>query len=534
MHSIAFLYDAALKATVILAAAFLINAALRRSSAATRYFTWTCALAAILAVPMLSPWMSRWGVRLPAPAAGAISSRIAVLDAAPEPVDSPRPAPSRPSRTIPWPIVIWLAGASCALGHLGLGHFRLWLSLRRARTVRALEWTALLDQSSALLKLRRTVTLLRSDETDVPLACGVFKAAVLLPGASEQWDAERRRVVLLHELTHAARRDPVLHLMARVAAAVYWFHPLAWLAAARFRREQERSCDDAVVRAGASQSAYAGHLVELARSISPATAYSAALGMASPSGLEQRVRALLDPHRDRRGLRRGVCLAAIAAVLAAVIPLAALHAQNAGPVASLAGSVYDASGAAVPRVLILLITNKSTQEASRASDAGEYRFSGIPAGTYTMQIRAHGFAEFQKAIVLTAGAAQQMNITLDVGQVTEAVEVVGKGPRPEETGTPRRIRVGGMVQATKLISSVKPLYPSGAEAAGIEGTVLLRAVISTEGNLLGVSVMNTSVDAELAKAAMDAVQQWRYQPTLLNGEPVEVVTTIAVTFRLER
>ena len=429
--------------------------------------------------------------------------------------------------------MIWLTGASIMLGRLALGHLRLWLSLRRAQEVRVPDWTALLVQTSALLKLRRTVTLLRSDETDVPLACGVFKAAVLLPAASEQWDTERRRVVLLHELTHAARMDPLLHLMARVAAAVYWFHPLAWLAAARFRREQERSCDDAVVRAGASQSAYAGHLVELARSISPASAYAAALGMASASGLEQRVRALLDPHRDRRGLRRGVCLAG-AAVLAAVIPLAALHAQNAGPVASLAGSVYDASGAAVPGVLILLNSNKSTQEAARANDAGEYKFSGIPAGTYTMQIRAHGFAEFQKAIVLTAGAAQQMYITLDVGQVTEAVEVVGRGPHPQEAGTPRRIRVGGMVQATKLISSVKPAYPPGTEAAGIEGTVLLRAVISIEGNLLGVSVMNTSVDAELAKAAMDAVQQWRYQPTLLNGEPVEVVTTIAVTFRLER
>ena len=534
MHSTAFLYDAALKATVILGVAFLITWALRRSSAATRYFIWTCALAAILAIPMLSAWMPRWGVGLPAPAVRAISGRSVVPDAAPEPVDSSQPAPSRPSRAIPWPIAIWLAGASIALGRLALGHFRLWLSRHSARTVRALEWTGLLDETSALLKLRRTVALLRCDETDVPLACGVFKAAVLLPGASEQWDAERRRVVLLHELTHAARMDPLLHLMARVAAALYWFHPLAWLAAARFRREQERSCDDAVVRAGAGQSAYAGHLVELARSMSPATAYSAALGMASTSGLEQRVRALLDPHRDRRGLRRGVCLAGIAAVLAAVIPLAALHAQNGGPVASLAGSVYDAGGAVVPGVLILLTSNKSAQEAARANDAGEYKFSGIPAGTYTMQIRARGFAEFQKAIVLTAGAAQQMSITLDLGQVTEAVEVVGKGPRPQEAAIPRRIRVGGNVQASKLISSVKPLYPAGAEAAGIEGTVLLRAVISVEGNLLGVSVMNTSVDAELAKAAMDAVQQWRYQPTLLNGEPVEVVTTIAVTFRLER
>jgi len=94
--------------------------------------------------------------------------------------------------------------------------------------------------------------------------------------------------------------------------------------------------------------------------------------------------------------------------------------------------------------------------------------------------------------------------------------------------------VGGMVQGTKLVTMTKPVYPPGAEAAGIEGTVLLRAVISTGGDLLGLSVINQSVDGELAAAAMDAVKQWHYNPTLLNGEPVEVATTIAVTFRLER
>jgi outer membrane biosynthesis protein TonB len=92
-----------------------------------------------------------------------------------------------------------------------------------------------------------------------------------------------------------------------------------------------------------------------------------------------------------------------------------------------------------------------------------------------------------------------------MGQVTETVEVVGKGPRPAQTGTPQRIRVGGNVQATKLLTSVKPAYPPGAEAAGIEGTVLLRAVISMQGDLLGISLMSASVDPELAKAAMEAI-----------------------------
>jgi protein TonB len=114
------------------------------------------------------------------------------------------------------------------------------------------------------------------------------------------------------------------------------------------------------------------------------------------------------------------------------------------------------------------------------------------------------------------------------------MEVIGKGPRPQPSAPPRRIRVGGNVQATKLISSVQPVYPPGAEAAGIEGTVLMRAVISVRGDLPNLSVINKSVDPELARAALDAARQWRYRPTLLNGVPVEVVTTIAIRFRLEQ
>ena len=62
--------------------------------------------------------------------------------------------------------------------------------------------------------------------------------------------------------------------------------------------------------------------------------------------------------------------------------------------------------------------------------------------------------------------------------------------------------------------------------------MLLRAVISTEGDLLGLSTVSTSTDAGLVRAATDAVSQWKYQPTLLNGVPVEVVTTISVNFKL--
>ena len=376
MPSNLFLWDTVVKATLILAAASLLALAMRRASAATRYFIWTCAVGAVLAIPAISSFLPHWTLPVEGPAPSG--SRACCFsgghawDSRPEP-NAVQPAHSR---SVPWPIAIWLAGAIAALIRVGVGHLRLARLLRRARKVRAPEWIAARDTAAALLGVRRTIKLVRSAETDVPLAAGVFATSVVLPENSQDWDAERRHLVLLHELTHARRIDPLVRLIARVAGALYWFHPLMWLAVARLRREQEHSCDDAVVRAGTAQSTYAEHLVSLARCVSGA--HGAALAMAATSEFEQRVRALLDARRNRSGMSARICWTAAAAALAVVLPLAALHGQESTRPVSLAGTVYDASGAVVPGVLVLLKSNTNHEEASRANAAGEFTFSGCP------------------------------------------------------------------------------------------------------------------------------------------------------------
>ena len=93
-----------------------------------------------------------------------------------------------------------------------------------------------------------------------------------------------------------------------------------------------------------------------------------------------------------------------------------------------------------------------------------------------------------------------------------------------------RIRVGGNVQQARLVSQPKPLYPPLAKQARIQGLVKLQAIIAKDGTIVQLEVL--SGHPLLVQSAMDAVRQWRYQPTLLNGEPVEVVTTIDVVFTL--
>lgn len=92
------------------------------------------------------------------------------------------------------------------------------------------------------------------------------------------------------------------------------------------------------------------------------------------------------------------------------------------------------------------------------------------------------------------------------------------------------VRVGGQVQAAKLINQVSPIYPPLARQARISGTVRLEAVISRDGRIKSLHV--AAGHPWLAQAALQAVQQWVYQPTLLNGEPVEVLTQIEVNFKL--
>jgi protein TonB len=108
---------------------------------------------------------------------------------------------------------------------------------------------------------------------------------------------------------------------------------------------------------------------------------------------------------------------------------------------------------------------------------------------------------------------------------------VGGGPPPPPPPKAKGpVRVGGNVIAANLVRQVTPVYPPIAKTAHISGTVVLHAIISKDGTIEQLEYI--SGPALLIKNAMDAVRQWRYRPTMLNGEPVEVDTTVSVVFSL--
>ncbi|HXG33087.1 MAG TPA: energy transducer TonB [Bryobacteraceae bacterium] len=124
-----------------------------------------------------------------------------------------------------------------------------------------------------------------------------------------------------------------------------------------------------------------------------------------------------------------------------------------------------------------------------------------------------------------------------IGGIIGSVPVAAPPPPPKveeapKPAAPQRIRVGGNVQQAKLIRQVKPVYPPLARQARIQGTVRLTAIIARDGTIQELQVV--SGHPLLVPAALEAVKQWVYQPTLLNGEPVEVITQIDVNFTLSQ
>src|SRR5438094_7255197 len=122
-----------------------------------------------------------------------------------------------------------------------------------------------------------------------------------------------------------------------------------------------------------------------------------------------------------------------------------------------------------------------------------------------------------------------------IGGIIGSVPTAAPPPPPppvEQKKAPTRIRVGGQVQAANLIRQPKPVYPPLAKQARIQGTVRFNALIGKDGTIQNLTLI--SGHPLLVPSAEEAVKQWLYRPTLLNGEPVEVATVIDVNFTLSQ
>jgi TonB family protein len=249
--------------------------------------------------------------------------------------------------------------------------------------------------------------------------------------------------------------------------------------------------------------------------------------------------AMLNPSIDRRHLSRRAGIFTSLIAFSLLPPLAALRLPAQELAGKFTGTIHDPSGAGVRNATVIMTNHKGNTTVMTASDAdGNFIFKPLPAGEYEMKVVKRGFETYRAPrVTLEPGRDLSQNIALEIAAVLEEVDVVAQGsvkalPEAESGGKPARLRLGGDLEATRLLDKVMPVYPAGAKSAGIQGSVILHAVIGMDGRPLSLRVMNKEIDPELARAAIEAVSQWRYSPTLLNGEPIEVDTTIMVNFSL--
>jgi TonB family protein len=529
-----FLALLAIKVLLLFGAAWLVSALWRKSSAALRHQVWAAAILCSLALPLIQPVTPQWHV------AGLAARTMANLDVGtvPPPVVV-RVTASRAHRWIPAHIVLWIwcAGAIAMLVRLLVALAQLSRAGSRARPVFGDASFRRAAEIAASLGTPPSVRLLAShSRLAMPLTWGLFRPKILLPSNAMEWPEDRLRLVLSHELAHVARHDWILRICSELACALYWFHPLAWLAARSLREESERACDDVVLGSGIVAADYADQLLALARTLDePARRWSAALAMARPSNFERRLIAMLNPSMNRRRASSRARLLTAIVSLCVLLPLAALRAPGQGTAGNFSGTVSDPSGAVVPGATV---TAANTADPSIKTNAltdavGKFQFANLPAGQYTLIVMVPGFRPNLTPVILSAGQDTAKSVVLDLAQAQFVARVSAPGtPRATQPAAPVPIRVGGMVQMLRLISKVTPEYPTVAQAAGIEGTVDLEAVIGKDGSVLDLRALGPFTDRDLVKAAMNAVRQWRYTPTLLNGEPVEVVTQVSVQFTL--
>jgi TonB family protein len=476
-----------------------------------------------------------------------------------------------PLRLPPLLIRIVLGGylVSVLIQSVKLGRaFKLTNAIRRGAELRVLpDWIApIVSRCEAEFGLRR-VAPLYSPKTLGPVTVGARRPVIILPeGLFQASASDDLAAALCHEMAHIRRHDFAFNVLCELLYLPISFHPAARLTRRRMNETREIACDELAAGRALDASTYARSLLNIARSMSnlPSAATVAGPGYTvsvfDADILEERIMNLLnkgqriDPRLARGSLALALVLLAASFLGAAAFSLGVTQAEQSGRVSggastvvgetdrpgqsgSISGMAHDPSGAVIPGAEVTL-TNVETKESvvRHSGEDGAFEFPALPPTRYQLEVTAPGFARAKSAdLELKPSSNLRQDIALHLGEVTQHVLVHGH-KSAENPATPppvpRRIRVGGQVESAKLIYKVQPVYPASARKRGLEGTVILQAVIGTTGQILSLSV-KSDPDPILTKAARDSVSQWRYVPTLLNGAPVEVVTTIEVVFQLD-
>jgi TonB family protein len=448
---------------------------------------WQVLLFICLIVPFLQSWEH------------PVLKRVILRSASPAMAGMPITTGAEAPPAIPWEMLalILAAGIFLRLTWLMIGFFRLHLFHRNScmfieehAAVRDMQW-----------RTGVRVSLLLSDEIDSPVTFGLHTPKIILPLSFKNLSEPCQKAVLCHELLHVRRYDWIRIIVEEIICSIFWFHPAIWWLRSRIHLSREQAVDHEVVQLTGSRQPYLDSLLEFAQAQGRPRAVPAPLFLKERQ-LVQRVALLLKEVSMSRS-RLAISMIGVCILLVCTLRLAAAWFPLAGePVTIPEQKAISEVKPSLPQAPLPV-----PQRSTRLEAAVQPAIASEPAPVQTVRVEA--------------------DAALSAFPVPVPEQSAEKVSPPK--GEP--IRVGGNVQETKLIHKVAPIYPEQAKRKGIQGTVNLTVTIDEEG-LVNEIKSNPENNPILEEAAVNAVKEWKYSPTFLNGKPVSVVATVSVTFRL--
>ncbi|MDE0178382.1 MAG: hypothetical protein OXP36_07265 [Gammaproteobacteria bacterium] len=385
------------KTTLVLSVALVLARFARRGSAKTLHLLWTTTFAVLLMLPVMSLLAPAWVLPILPARTAAIEHHLpdktadepSAMANSPSAARPPQPAASLPPGYLPPPsrangsipltpaagvFLIWALGCAAGLVSLGAAALRFRKLVRGATPIRDPDWMRSTDMLRHRARVRAEARILSSAEVSTPMTGGSLRPVILLPASAKHWTSGRREMVVSHELVHVRRRDALWRLVAGVVVAVYWFHPLIWLASRLAAAARERSCDEEVLALGVRPSAYARDLFALASEIAPGPSVLS-LPVVQHPHLESRIMSILRPHRPRFSRIRTYAALAVVGVVGTAAACATP--VRMGPAASPAP---QARTARVPEVPVENPAPPGNRPRASSSSSDRTREEPAPAG----------------------------------------------------------------------------------------------------------------------------------------------------------
>ena len=555
-----------IRASLVLLAAHLIIPLLRGRSSAERHMAWSVALLTAATVPVfglvLPVWQPEWATRVVDawPSLTAMSPWTSAHD--PDVILHPTAVESTAWGLVQWASACWAVGAVACLARLGRDVARLVTLVRPAAAMRDRACLDTCQEIARQLRLECIPRLLVSPRALVPITWGVRRPCVLLPASVAGWSRERVHIVLAHELAHVARGDWIVHVIAQVVCAIYWFHPLFWTAERALGREAEQAADDRALALGLEASQYAEQLIAIVRaSRVPTSAHAPVVGMARAAHLERRVAALLRRRANRRHVARRTAVATACGAVAMALPLAAItgagtidvaiRAAELPPVlraSSDAGSEpmlpavrrarTAAAGIAVDQHVLLPEIAEYTTPPLYSDEARRRRVEGIV--TIAVHIdeqgrlissrvdRGLGSGLDQNALVALRQWRFRPGTRNDVPSAMDAEVDIEFDLRSEAVNeliaNDMATLVGPDVTPPRVVRRSR-LAPAGR----MSGSVVLDVVLLQDGSPKIVRILR-SLNADADERAVRHFEQWRFTPATKNGVPIKVRMNAEVRF----